>query len=212
MPETLKFPVGINLQVQGDLEVKGQVPLTPRSRIEQDDAVVYPVDLTTLRVWNAYQTTLPGTAAADDLALTSGAFGTGTPAIQAGDLKAAGATTRYARYQVAIPIEYVSNSTLIMRVSGGMTTTVADATATVDLEIYKWARDGLKSGSDLCATAATTINSLTFADVDFTITQASLSGGDIIDCRIAIAVNDAATGTAVDALVGSIELVCDVKG
>ena len=76
---------------------------TRASILKQDANAIFPVGLESLRVWNAYQTNLPGTAATDDLALIGGTFGTAPPTISAGDLKAAGATTRYARFQMQLP-------------------------------------------------------------------------------------------------------------
>ena len=65
--------------------------------------------------------------------------------------------------------------------------------------------------TNLPATAATTINSLTFANKDFTITSSSLAAGDILDVRIAIAITDSATGTAVIGEIGAIEFLLDIR-
>ena len=179
--------------------------------LKQDANVIFPVNLATLRVWDAYQTNLPGTAATDDLALVGGTFGTAPPTLSAGDLKAAGATTRYARFQLNLPECYDAGETIKLTISAGMVTNVADTSCTLDVQCYKLDKiTGI--GSDLCATAATTINSLTFADIEFTITPTSLVAGDTFDVRIAIACNDAATGTAVTPTIGAIDLVCDIKG
>ena len=154
---------------------------------------------------------MPGTAAADDLALVGGTFGTAPPKIQAGDLKAAGATTRYARVQVVVPECYQSAETLTINISGGMETTVADTTCTVDVECYRLNKTGGIS-ADLCTTTAQTINSVTFGTDTFVITAASLAAGDVLDIRITIACNDAATATAVTPTLAGIDLVCDIQG
>lgn len=148
----------------------------------------------------------------DDLRLVGGTFATGVPSIQTGDLKNAGATTRYARVQVQLPPEYVAGETVSIKVNAGMVTTVASASATIDFEVYKSDRGILISGSDLCATAAQSINSTTFADLTFNITATSLSPGDILDIKMAIAVNDSATVTSVIGCAGSVELLLDIKG
>jgi hypothetical protein len=62
----------------------------------------------------------------------------------------------------------VAGETITLRLSAGMLTTVASSSCTVDVEMYLTNRESLVSGSDLCATSATTINSLTFANKDFT--------------------------------------------
>lgn len=201
-----------DVTVQGDLQVNGDIlPKQPRSMLELESSKVYPIPLTFFRVWDALQTNLPGTAATDDLALITGTLGTASPIIQAGDLKAAGATTRYARVQVTLPPEYVAAETVLVRAKAGMTTTIADTSCTIDFQVYRVARDGTV-GSDICATAATTINSTTHADKDFTITATTLAPGDLLDIRMAITCTDGATVTAVTPTVDQVELVLDIRG
>lgn len=182
-----------------------------RTQLAQDDLVVNVIPMTSLRVWDALQTNLPGTAATDDLALIGGTFATASPKVSAGDLKAAGATTRYARFQVALPTNYVSGETVTLRLYCGMGTTVAGTSCTVDAQVYE--ADGAAGiSADLCTTNAQSMNSLTFANKDFTITPTALVAGDVLDIRIAVACNDAATGTVVEPIVGKISLLTDVKG
>lgn len=183
----------------------------PRSKFQQDTNQEFPVDLTSLRVHDAIQTALPGTAAADDLALDGGTFGTEALHVTAGDLKAAGATTRYARFTVQIPAEYDDAETASIRVVAKMETTAADVSCTVDVEAYEIA-DDLTVGADLVTTAATTINSLTSANVDFALTTTGLVKGDRLDVRVAIACNDAATVGVVEPVMSAIKLLCDIKG
>ena len=183
----------------------------PRSKLQQQTLVAHPINLTDFRVHDAMQTNLPGTSSADDLGLTSGTFGTSSPTLRSSDLKAAGATTIRARCLVALPAEYDAGETVQIRVRGGMVTTVADTSATVDVEAHKLDEDGAV-GSDLCTTSATTINSLTKGNKDFTITATTLNPGDRLDVRISVAVNDAATGTAVIAELSRIALLLDIKG
>lgn len=185
----------------------------PIEALPQRDLQVYTIPLTQFRVWDAMQTNLPGTAATDDLALIgSTTFGTNSLRISAGDLKAAGATTRRMRALIQLPAEYVAGQTVTLRLYAGMETTVADTTATVDVEAYLTDYEGAVSGSDLVTTAATSINSTTFSAKDFQLTATSLTAGDWLDVRISVAVNDAATGTAVDAAIGYVRLLCDTKG
>lgn len=188
------------------------IPLLTRAEIATEQNAVYSVPLTEFRIWDALATNLTGTAGTDDLALITGAtLGTNAPTIQAGDLKAAGATTRYARCQIPLPIEYKAGGAVTIRVKAGMTTTVADTSCTVDFQVYRITRDSTE-GADICATAATTINSTTFADVSFTITPTTLNPGDLLDVRMALICTDAATATAVVPTVGAVELLCDVRG
>lgn len=204
------IPVPANILLQGDLIVLGAKPATGRSDLTQD-SLVFSIPWTHWRVWDAQQTNLPSTGANDDLGHYGGTFGTDVPSLQTGDVKTL-TTTRYARCQVKLPAEYQSGQPVQIRVHAGMKTTVAGTSATVDIECYKSGKEMIVSGSDLCATAAQNINSLTLADKDFTITPTSLVAGDELDIRIAIATVDAATGTAVIGVIGAVELLATVKG
>jgi hypothetical protein len=179
--------------------------------LKQDALAIFPIRMTGLRVWDAIHTNLPGTAAADDLALIGTTFGTTAPVVTAGDCKALGATSRYARFMVELPECYEAGETVTLSLSAGMVTTVASVSCTVDVECYKIDKiTGI--GSDLCTTSATTINSLVFAAKSFTITPSGLTAGDVLDVRLTIACNDAATGTAVTPTIAGIDLLCDIKG
>lgn len=201
------------VRITGSIAIKdtGIAAQTRASILKQDANAIFPVMLTSLRVWDAFATNLPGTAATDDLALIGGTFATSPPVVSAGDLKAAGATTRYARFQMQLPECYDGGETITLSIAAGMVTTVADTSCTVDVQCYKIDK-ATGIGSDLCATAATTINSLVFAAKDFTITSSGLVAGDVFDVRIAITCTDAATGTAVTPTIAAIDLVCDIKG
>lgn len=202
-----------DVRISGTLAIKetGVSAQTRASILKQDALAIFPIRLTGLRVWDAFHTNLPGTAAADDLALIGTTFGSAAPVITAGDCKALGATTRYARFMVELPECYEAGETVTLSLSAGMVTTVASSSCTVDVECYKIDKiTGI--GSDLCTTSATTINSLVFAAKAFTITPSGLTAGDVLDVRLTIACNDAATGTAVTPTIAGIDLLCDIKG
>lgn len=184
---------------------------TRSSILKQESGAIFPLGLVTARVWDAMQTLLPATAAADDLGLVGGTFGTAPPVINAGDCKALGATTRYARIEVPVPECYVAGQPFALSLSAGMKTTIASVSCTVDVEAYRLDKDSGIS-ADLCTTAATTINSLVFADKSFVINPATLTPGDMLDVRIAIAVNDGATATAVTPTIAAIDRVCSIRG
>lgn len=193
----------------GNAQVKVGAEIA-RSKLALDSNQKYVVPLTDFRVWDAMNTVLPGTSSNDDLALVGGTLGTSSPTIQTGDVKNT-TVTRYARALVALPPEYEDGETVTIRLHAGMITTVASSSATVDVECYKSDKES-GVGSDLCSTAAQDINSLTFDDMDFTITPTGLVAGDLLDVRIAIAVSDSATVTAVIGAIGSVELLADVRG
>ena len=202
-----------DVRISGTLSLKetGVSAQTRASILKQDALAIFPVRLTGLRVWDAIHTNLPGTAATDDLALIGTTFGTTAPVVSAGDCKALGATSRYARFMTELPECYEAGETVTLSLSAGMVTTVASSSCTVDVECYKIDKiTGISS--DLCTTAATTINSLVFAAKSFTITSSALTAGDVLDIRLTIACNDAATGTAVTPTIAGIDLLCDIKG
>lgn len=182
-----------------------------RDKLAQTVLAPFPIPLIDFRVWDALQTNLPGTSAADDLALIGGAFSTNTPMLKTYDVKAAGAVTLRARALVRLPAEYDDAETVTIRLRCEMQTTVADVSATVDVEAYESDKNGGVS-ADLCTTAAQSINSLVDADKDFVITATGLVAGDWLDVRVSIAVNDAATATAVLAAIGHAALLCDIRG
>lgn len=206
--DTTRVP---NLVVEGNLVVGGSKPAYARSELLQEQLQRYPIPWTAWRVWDALATNLPATPATDDLGLVGGTFGTGTPAIQTGDVKAAGTTTRYARAQIALPPEYDTAETITLRAHCEMITTVAGTSAVVDFEVYRSDQE-VGVGSDLCTTAEQSMNSLTGADLNFTISPSTLAKGDLLDIRMRITVVDAATATAVIASVGAVELLLDIRG
>lgn len=199
--------------INGSLRYSGGiVGGIPRSDMLQESLAAYQIPWTSWRVWNALGTNLPGTSSSDDLGLYGGTWGTNTPSIQTYDVKNVGATTLYARTTIQLPAEYVAGQTVTLRFHAGMLTTIASVSATLDVEAYLSDSESLVSGSDLCATAATTINSVSLADKDFVITPATLSPGGVLDVRIAIAVNDSGTATVVAGLIGAATLLCDIQG
>lgn len=220
-----EIPISNNVRIQGQLIVEGSISAPnaalneeifaagtaiPRSKLAEDALQLHAVPITGLRVWDAMHTTLPGTAADDDLALIGGTFGSASPVVRTSDAKAT-SVTQYARFLFTLPHNFVSAGDVTLRVFAGMNTTVSDTTATVDVQCYE-ANKSAGVGSDLCTTSATTINSLTGANKDFSITATGLAAGDVLDVRITIAITDGATATAVIGQIGSIDVLADVRG
>jgi len=198
----------VNTVVDGTVKAGADIA---RAKIAQDVLAIYPIKLTDFRVWDAMHTVLPGTSATDDLALISGTFGTNTPMLKTYDVKAAGSQFLRARCIMQLPPEYDGGETVTMRVSAGVETTVADVSASIDVEVYESDKAGGVS-ADLISTAAQSCNSLTLANKDFTVTPTGLLAGDWLDIRITMAMNDAATGTAVLGVIGTVDLLCDIRG
>jgi hypothetical protein len=168
------------------------------------------VPLTQARTWDAVATNLPASAASDDLGLVSGTWGTNPARITAGDVKALGATTRRLYLAIPIPANYEDGQTIQLQIRAKMETTVADVSCTIDAEAYVGA-DGAV-GSDLVATVAQSMNSLTAAAYTFTINATGVDPGDLLEVRLSISSNDAATAAAVTPAIYSIALLCDTRG
>ena len=166
--------------------------LLPASVPTADTVGSYKIPLTTAKVHDAMATDLPATAAADDMGLITGTPGTDAPTLQGVDF---GGTTSDEKcaFELVLPDNYVAGATFTLRLRAAMITTVSDGTATVDVEAWEAGEDGAV-GADICATAAQSINSLTPANVDFTITPTGLVAGDKVIARLSFAASD--TGNA----------------
>jgi hypothetical protein len=168
------------------------------------------VPLTQARTWDAVASNLPASASSDDLGLVSGTWGTNPARITAGDVKALGATTRRLYLAIPIPANYEDGQTIQLQIRAKMETTVAVVSCTIDAEAYVGA-DGAV-GSDLVTTVAQSMNSLTAAAYNFTVNATGVDPGDLLEVRLSISSNDAATATAVTPAIYSIALLCDTRG
>lgn len=211
MANPVSFPGDVI--VAGDIRVNGNLtpPKAKANILALAELQSFPIPLTNFRVWDAMATVLPSAGANDDLGLVGGTFGTATPSLRTQDCKTLTNSNR-ARVLVQLPWDYVAGESVTLRFKAGMITTVSGTTATIDCEAYKLQEDPDDAiGSDLVSTAAQTINSLVFANVDFVVTPTSLSPGDILDVRVSTAIVDGATVTAVIAGITSAKLLADVR-
>lgn len=183
-----------------------------RSKLIKDAQQVVAVPLETLRVWDALASLLPATPISDDLGLVTGTFGTGVPTVQTYDMKALGTSTLRARTTIVLPPEYEDGTNVVIRLRGGALTTVAGTSMTIDAELFRYGADGLVSGADLVTTAAQTINSLSMADKDFTVTGSTLVKGDRLDLRLTLVAVDAATLTVVKGQITAVSALMDIRG
>ena len=169
------------------------------------------IPLTSAVVWDSGQP-LPSTAANDDLGF---AFGAGisasvTPVIETGDIKAS-SSTRKCAVPIILPANYETGKALTLKLYAAAKTTVADTSMTLDAEVFKSDQDGT-SNADIIATAAQSINSLTHAELSFTITPTGLAAGDNLWALLSIAYVDSATATAVIGQIGGIDLAYQSRG
>lgn len=207
-------PAGETTKILGPLElrpttVSGRDGLFPRTFVQEITLAESAVRLDSMRVWDDLSALLPGTPASDDLGIIEGTFGTDAPTIQTGDAKAA-TVTRRMRFQFPLPKEYIAGQDVQVQIRAGMVTTISDSTATVDVEAYAYDGDGAV-GSDLCTTAAQTINSLVKDNRNFVITATALSPGDVLDVRVTVAITDSATATAVIGEISKVTMLLDAR-
>ncbi len=181
-----------------------------RANLLQEDAAVYAVPLEHMRVHDALASALPTTASADDMGFIPGTFGTDAPTLQGVDFGGT-ATDEKCRFQYRLPVEYVDGQTITLRCHAGMLTTVSDGTATLDAEVYLDDGEGAV-GSDICATAAQSINSLTLADIDFTVTPAGVVSGSLLDIRLSFAGSDTGDLGVMIPTITAVSMLLDVKG
>lgn len=204
------------LDIRGTLDTSNAEAFTPgegafgRTALQQEPLTVYTVPVTDLRVWDDFNLLLPGTAASDDLAVIEGTLGTDAVRVQSSD--AGGTTvTQYARFHFVLPPEYDGANDIRVRLRASMKTTVSDGTATVDVQAYLHDDDGAV-GSDLCTTAAQSINSLTKANKDFVITATGIGGGDTLDIRVAISITDVGDAGVMLGEISQIAMLLDIRG
>lgn len=190
------------------LESRDASTTTLRSALGQDDLQPYPILIRDFRVWDSPGTNaVVATGANDDLAIVYNTFLTEGPSIETGDVKN-GNSARKIGFQFAVPPEYVAGQTLTLRIHAGMKTTVAGTSCTVDAQVARSADPTV----DICATAAQSINSLTAADKDFTLTPTDVVPGDLLDVVLTITYVDAVNGTAVIGKIYSVTILADIKG
>lgn len=183
-----------------------------RSKLAQEALAKFTIPLSDFRIWDAVNANLGATAVSDDdLAYVGGTFGSASPIVTTTDVVGT-SKTRRARVFVTVPAEYDGSESLQIRLSAGIIgSNAAQVSCTIDVEAYLSNKAG-GVGSDLCATAAASMNSTTFASYDFDITPAGIVAGDILDVRVTIAINDTGGAGACEGAIGSCELLCDIRG
>lgn len=190
-------------------DIAGNANISP-SKIAQRVLAEHRIPIDAFRVWDAVASNPVSAAAGDDLGLVTGTWGTNPARLTAGDCKTLGATTRRIYFSVPIPANYDDGETIQVRIRAKMETTIADTSCTIDLEGHIGTDNTLSS--DLVTTAAQSMNSLTAASYAFSISPGSVDPGDLLECRLSIACNDAASATAVTPAVYEVALLCDTRG
>ena len=113
--------------------------------------------------------------------------------------------TQTATITVPLPPNYVADASVVVRVYARCDN--ADATtATLDVVLFESDKNGA-AGADLVTTAAQSIDTVTWAALDFTVTDTTLAPGDLLVIGIITAVVDPGGGGTPRAEIGSIELL-----
>lgn len=193
-----------------DRDLSALAQISP-SKMAQRAFAEYPITPPSMRVWDNFSSGLPGTASADDMAISTGTPGTDAASIETGDVKGLDTTSRKFSFAFGIPANFDPNQTVQVRLTAGMKTTVADQSATVDVQAWKSLGDG-SVGSDLCLTDAVSINSLTASNKTFEISSGSLEGGSVVIFVVTVTVQDLATTTEVNGKIYDVRMLVDTRG
>lgn len=181
-----------------------------RSSLAQDAlSSGYRIPVTQFRVHDAFQTLLPGTAAADDMAVIGGTHATAPPLIEGVAVAAGSSETQNARVTFTLPAEYDDGQTITLRCTARVSAAMNTA-QTLDAIVVSNDNDGTVS-ADICATAAVTLTT-SFADHDFTITPTGLVSGDELDIRLTSVADDTGGAGTGRFQLAKVELLLDIKG
>jgi predicted RecA/RadA family phage recombinase len=191
------------------LESQDAASTTLRSDLGQDDLQPYPI---LAEEWWIFDSTVHAflgatPTSADDMSFILQTIGTSEPVLKASDFGAT-TTTQKARVRVTLPPEYVAGQTVTLRANAGMLTTVSHQTCTIDFSAYRMAAPTV----DIVSTSATSINSLTPGDKDFTLTPTLCVPGDVLDILMTVAGADDTDAGVMVPVVNSVTLLLDIKG
>ena len=179
-----------------------------RTKLAQEALVPFRIPLVQFRVFDAFQTNLPGTAANDDMALISGTHATAAPMLEGKVATGSATETNKARVTFQLPAEYDDGQTITLRLhcrtSGGQ----GEGTKTIDAIVVSNDEDGTVSG-DIVTTSVITVND-TFTDRDFTITPTGLASGEELDILLISVIQDAGVDGKFQC--AFVELLLDIRG
>lgn len=184
-----------------------------RSELAMDSLKTYAIPLTAMRVHDNHALLLGssgGSPSADDMGIVTGTAGTDAPTLQGVDFGGT-STDEKASFQFVLPPEYEAGGNIQVIVRAAMLTTVSDGTATVDVQCWPQDDNGA-AASDICATAAQSINSLTPADKTFTITPTSRAAGDVLNIRLAFAGSDTGNLGVMIPEISKVTVKLDIRG
>lgn len=179
-----------------------------RSQLVTETLTPFRVALGDVRVFDAFITFLPSTAATDDMALIGGTHGSAAPQLE-GVLATGSATeTQKCRFVFSLPAEYVAAGLIRLRVTCNVTQGEGEGTKTIDADVVSNDDDGTVS-ADINETDPVTIDD-TPTGREFTITPTGLAAGDELDVVLTLVVEDG--GLDATGEIERIDVLLDVKG
>lgn len=192
----------------GDLLPITEITQKPRANLLQEDAVAYPVQLTSIKWADGISPDATGAAGKPKLLL--GGWGSGTGIFQGQDAQAA-LKTETLFFDFAIPECYVNGQTVTVSISARYNDAGSNtlSSKTLDLECYNIDQAGT-AGSDINLTAIQTLTGIMTA-YSFTISPAALSAGSLLRVYFQTAIQGN-SGGALKAEVGGATVYLDIKG
>jgi len=157
-------------------------------------------------------TVISGAAAAGKFGLTLGGFGAGGAMLE-GEAASGNTKTSTLHFRWAVPQNFdtaAATRALALAINCRVSV-VANTAATIDAEVYKSNGQGGQTGGDLVTTAATNINSATWAEVSFTVNPGSLTPGDELDVFVRAVVNDSGAANSAKAQIGGLRMVATTR-
>lgn len=176
----------------------------PRPQLNPYGQMFAGVDAIPLSDFRKNDMAVLASAGTTSLGITAGTHGSASPMIVSSSTNGT-SVTETARTLYRLPDYYRPGQPITVRISGRVATARTVA-ATVDVQAYKSNREG-GVGSDLCTTAAASINSTSWADAEFVINSSGLQAGDVLDLELTVANNDTGGSSAGVAQIGAVEVV-----
>ena len=193
----------------GNSEIKADAGIA-RSKLEETSLQRYQISLMA-DARNADGTVLDATGSDSNFKINAGGWGSGTLTLDGPTVQNTTKTTTLA-FEFCLPAEYQADQDVQLVVhakyddSGGGTS----PTCTVDAEVYELGDDGTV-GSDLNSTAEITLTT-TFADSAITITDTGITAGERLMCLVRTSITEGGDTGTLQAVIGSVEIQCDIKG
>jgi len=151
---------------------------------------------------------LAAAASAGQFGFVVGGWGTGGSVLE-GEAASGNTKTSNASLIFFLPQNYEAATDITLKIKARTSVVLATA-STLDVQAYKSDENG-GVGSDLCTTAAQSINSATWAEISFTITGTTLNPGDMLEVYIQCVADDSTGANAGKSQIGNINFVSSTR-